>query len=50
MKKQTKSGVRIKTRVKAGRIVSNHNQSAKGLRVKTGVKAGLSLNFAAIKC
>jgi hypothetical protein len=32
------SGLRVKTRVKAGGLSSNHNQS--GLPVKTRVKAG----------
>lgn len=39
-KTPTRSGIRIKSTVKAGRIISNHNQAAKGLRVKSNVKAG----------
>lgn len=39
-----KSGIRIKSRIKAGenleKLASNHNQTAKCLRVKTRVKAG----------
>ena len=57
-KPATKSGLRIKSRVKAGSEIivtkdldissrSNHNQTAKGLRVKSRVKAG-SLNFTKI--
>jgi hypothetical protein len=31
--------MKIKTNIKAGRIISNHNQTAaRGLRVKTNVK------------
>ena len=41
-KAATTSGVRVKTRVKAGKITVNHNQAAGGLRVKTRVKAGLN--------
>lgn len=35
-----KNGLKVKTRVKAGAIASNHNQTAKGLRVKSRIKAG----------
>ena len=45
--KTTTSGVRIKSRVRAGAGMvvtkvtdSNHNQAAKGLRVESRVKAG----------
>jgi hypothetical protein len=40
MKTTTKSGLRVKTGVKAAGFCVNHNASPKkGLRVKTGVKA-----------
>ena len=47
-KAATKSGISIKSRVKAGdgkgtRIVSNHNQAASGLRIKSRIKAGISV-------
>jgi hypothetical protein len=32
--------MKVKSSVKAGGIVTNHNQAVKGLRVKAGVKAG----------
>jgi hypothetical protein len=35
-----KRGLSVQTRVKAGRISTNHNQTATGLRVKSRVKAG----------
>jgi hypothetical protein len=48
--KTTTSGVRIKSRIKAGRgkggacpdemCMGNHNQTTKGLRIKSGVRAG----------
>ena len=37
-----KSGISIKSRVRAGAIASNHNQAPKGLRVTTRIKAGLN--------
>jgi hypothetical protein len=37
-----KRGVSVKSRVKAGGIATNHNQTATGLRVKSGVKSGLN--------
>jgi hypothetical protein len=41
--KTTKTcGIRIKSRVKAGAIASNHNQVTKGLRVKSRIKAGFN--------
>jgi hypothetical protein len=39
----TKSGIRIKSRVKAGAITLNHNQTVKGMRVKSRVKAGITV-------
>ena len=39
-KTMTTSGIRIKSRVKAGGVNPQHNQTAKGLRVKSRVKAG----------
>jgi hypothetical protein len=34
--------MKIKSNVKAGRVVSNHNQTmTRGLKVKTNVKAGI---------
>jgi hypothetical protein len=37
----TKRGIRIKSRVRAGGLLTyNHNQTAKGLRVKSRVRAG----------
>ena len=37
--------MRIKTNVRAGKIVLNHNQAVKQLRVKSNVKAGrIALN------
>ena len=36
----TTSGIRIKSRVRAGGTNPNHNQTATGLRVKSRVKAG----------
>jgi len=39
--------MKVKTNIKVGRIVSNHNQTAsRGLKVKTNVKAGI--NFVAV--
>ena len=32
--------MKVKSSVKAGRIVLNHNQTVKGLRVKSSFKAG----------
>ena len=32
--------MKVKSKVKAGALVANHNQSVKGLRVKSKVKAG----------
>ena len=32
--------MKVKSKVKAGGYVTNHNQSVKGLRVKSKVKAG----------
>jgi hypothetical protein len=32
--------MKVKSNVKAGGFVTNHNQSVKGLRVKSSVKAG----------
>ena len=41
VRKTTKrSGIRVRSRVKAGAIAANHNQATKGLRVKSRVKAG----------
>ena len=42
--KTTTSGVRIKSRVKAGGGDWQHNQAAKGLRVKSRIKAGAKPN------
>ena len=36
----TTSGIRIKSRVRAGGANPNHSQTATGLRVKSRVKAG----------
>ncbi len=36
----TRSGIRIRSRVRAGGTQMQHNQAAKGLRVKSRVKAG----------
>ena len=38
------TGIRIKSRIKAGKITVNHNQAAKGLRVKSRVRAGLNFS------
>ena len=44
-KATTKTGISIKSRVKAGKVTSNHTQAANGLRVKSRVKAGgIALN------
>ena len=41
----TKSGISIKSRVKAGGITgTNHNQAVKGLCIKSGVRAGIKLS------
>ena len=32
--------MKVKSKVRAGRIAGNHNQTMKGLRVKSSVKAG----------
>lgn len=32
--------MKVQSKVKAGALSTNHNQTAKGLRVKTKVKAG----------
>ena len=32
--------MRIKTKVRAGKLATNHNQAVKGLRVRTSVRAG----------
>jgi hypothetical protein len=32
--------MKVKAKVKAGRIAFNHNQTVKGLRVRAGIKAG----------
>ncbi len=32
--------MKVRTKIKAGRLSANHNQTAGGLRVKTRVKAG----------
>lgn len=32
--------MRVKSKVKAGKITVNHNQSVKSLRVRSGVRAG----------
>ena len=40
-KAATKSGVRIKSRVKAGGLdTTNHNQTSRGIRIKSRIKAG----------
>ena len=39
--KTTMNGISIKSRVKAGGISMQHNQTAKGLRLKSRVKAGV---------
>jgi hypothetical protein len=40
--KTTMKGISIKSRVKAGGMSMQHNQTAKGLRLKSRVKAGVS--------
>ena len=45
----TKRGVSLGSRVKAGQIVTNHNQPGKGMRVRSCVKAGYMLNFTKIE-